>query len=1331
MKRNFEFEPVDYNPFGEKEIIRVSRLTDAQREIWLSCVLGGDEANLSYNESVSLKFSGDLNKEYLWEACDYLVERHESLRMTFSPDGNSFMVYNQLEPLKFEKDFSSFIEKRRKSAIEEFLDQEASFVFDIKNGPLIRFSLIQLSKETFLFTITAHHLVADGWSFGVMLEEIASVYNALLAKKPIALPEVTQFSQYAGEMASFSDSKEYQSTEKYWLGKYKLVPEPLELPTDRPRPIQRTFNSRREDFELPAELVGQIKELGKKTKSSLVSTIMAVFEIFLSKITGQDDIVLGLPTAGQAATGHLVLVGHCVNLLPIRTNVDQNLSFEEYLRKRRSELLDDYDHQKYTFGNLLKNLNIKRDASRIPLVPVVFNIDMGMDNLVDFLGVDFELISNPRKYENFDFSLNIINKGVDLIFEWSYKTDLFERETLREWMKSFQDLVNFVYQNPQSRILDWQYKPIKSSNRSIVGKPHNLNLKKSFLEVFDEIVKNKGENIAVVTPTKKYTYKDLDNYSNLLSSFLNNRGVNRGDVIGVYLSRNQNLLVTFLGILKAGACFLAVDKNQPKERLKYFVESSEIKLIISEEKESLNFLDSVNIYAINEIFAKKAAFTERIDIARNYPLSDDPAYLLFTSGSTGKPKGVLVTHKNLLNFLIGISEEIGVKEYDCFLGVTTVSFDISIFELFTPLINGASVFLAEDSPFIDGKRFWQTIADFGITVVQATPSAWKLLFSSGYKPYLKLKILTGGEPISSEIANKLIDSFGSFWFGYGPTETTVVSTIKHVTDPEKITVGLPLCNTQVVILDQKNKFLPKGSTGEIAIGGLGVSKGYYNFPKATGNSFIDLPNQDTLFYKTGDYGKIEENDELTCLGRKDSQVKIRGYRIELSEIEYAINKLPEVMQSAVVVQDGFGQNKNITAFLVLDNSDKKNSKDSLKIADYKQLLGDKLPQYMIPNEWIILLEMPLTPNQKIDKLMLASIGNAQAKLDKIEGDENQSLIQQIMNVWIEALGHEQFTEDDDFFEIGGHSLLAIDVISNMEKKLAMEISINTIFKYPTVKSLAAFLDSENQKNDDWSCLVPIKPNGTKPPLYIIHGVGCSVTSYYALGERMPEDIPLYGFQVKGLNGIDEPHHSLEEMAGHYLDLMLEHNPHGPYFISGYSFGGYVAYEMARQMLSKGILNFKLILFDTAVWKRKDELTLKGKIVQEIGKRVAELRLFYQYPTYFMKNKKEAAQRIMEKKFSLKLQDKEQLSDRRLLIKDLTKNNEKILNKYAIEEISHELYLFKVELPDFYTKGMDNYGWAEFVEKVIVFPISGHHNIIFKDKRVMEELVEKIQIILNN
>jgi hypothetical protein len=452
--KEYNFTTVDFDPFAGKEIEKIAITNEAQREIWLSCVLGGDEANLSYNESVSLKFRGPFLFSAFEQSVRDLIIRHEALRSVISANGESLIIYKDFSiDIHFE-DISAKNESEQKNILEQFLKKEMNSPFNLEEGPLCRFSLHKLSESSYFFTLVVHHIVGDGWSIAIILQDISKLYSAFAKGETICLPKAPQISEYALQEQTYGQSQEYLETEKFWVDLYKANVPVLDIPTDYSRPTPRTYKSQRDDYPLENDLIAAVKKMGAKAGCSLVTTLLASFEVLLHRLTGQEDIVIGLPAAGQSATGNYGLVGHCVNVLPLRSNPKGEITFIDYLKSRKKGILDAYDHQQFTFGSLLKKLNIKRDQSRIALVPLLFNIDMGLADGVDFYELKFELLSNPREFENFEIFLNATGTEHSLILEWSYNTHLFKPSTIREMMDKFKFLLHEVIKDPSQKIKD-------------------------------------------------------------------------------------------------------------------------------------------------------------------------------------------------------------------------------------------------------------------------------------------------------------------------------------------------------------------------------------------------------------------------------------------------------------------------------------------------------------------------------------------------------------------------------------------------------------------------------------------------------------------------------------------------------------------------------------------------------------------------------------------------------------------------------------------------------------------------------------------------------------
>lgn len=917
--------PVDFDPFEEgKEIDKIVNTNEPQREIWLSCAIGGDESNLAYNESVSLDLEGEMHPDFFIASIHEVIARHESLRATVSTNGESLIIYKHI-PFEVEIiDLSGIADQQL--AITDFVAAEMQKLFDLQEGPLFRVYLHKLTDNHYVFTMVKHHVIGDGWSTGVILEDLSKLYNAKVKGKSLLLEAAPQISQYEAEMTAFKNSGAFVQTEKYWLDMYSDKVPVLDLPVDFPRPVRRTYNAKRLDQPIAPELVEQLKKTGAKSGCSLVNTLLSAFEIFLHLQTHQQDIVVGLPAAGQAATGHFGLVGHCVNVLPLKSSVKAGQSFSDYLKMRKSAFFDAYDHQKFTFGQLVNKLNIKRDTSRIPLVPVLFNIDMGMDNAVAFEKLDFKLISNPRAYETFELFLNATGSKSSFILEWSYNTRLFKDETILKMSADFEQLIQVLAVNPAITIKALAADHTKAThvkleqwNNTKKTYPQNSTLP---LLISESAVKYPNKT-AVVFKNKHLTYAMLEEQSNQLAACLIEKGIKGGDLIGLATDRSADLLVCLLGILKAGAAYIPLDPEYPQDRIEYMLEDSQAKMVLVSASYSGKFHSGATELVTEQLWQQLKNYPSAIPAVNTK--GTDIAYVLYTSGSTGKPKGVQIKHHNLVNFLLGMQEAPGITLDDRLLAVTTISFDIAGLELYLPLVTGATVILCDEQSAKDGRLLLDLIAKENITVMQATPSTWGMMIAAGWEKKYALKILCGGEALPKELAVNLLQRSSELWNMYGPTETTIWSAVKRIADTDgPVTIGRPIQNTQIYILDEAQQLLEPGATGELFIGGAGVAAGYLNRPELTGDRFINHPFSTVpgeKLYKTGDLARFLENGEIQHQGRIDEQVKIRGHRIELGEIETLLSQQDGIKQAVVLAREDTPGDQRLVGYVTLQDDE--------------------------------------------------------------------------------------------------------------------------------------------------------------------------------------------------------------------------------------------------------------------------------------------------------------------------------------------------------------------------------------------------------------------------
>jgi amino acid adenylation domain-containing protein len=1161
--------PQEETIFGEKgETKGRIPLTEAQQEIWLASKFS-DTASCAFNESTVFYFRGIFHRQVMKGAFQQIVQRHDALRTTFDSGGE----FQYLSPsVAFDIpifDFSELTESHRKEKVVGILKEDVSQPFDLERGPLFRSKILKLSENYHLMLITAHHAVCDGWSFDVLVRDLSTAYNILIEGRSDDRPLPSmQFSDFAKLQEKSRDSADALVAEKYWLSQFEDSIPILELPSDRQRPPVKSYQGAREIEVLDDAVYSQIKKLGARQGATLFSTLLTVFSILLYRLTGQGDLVIGMLAAGQSASGSQDLVGHCTNLLPLRVHLNGQENFRELLASIKKLVLDAFDHQSITFGRLLRRLDIKRDPSRTPLVSVLFNIDPAIRGM-RFNHLEMEYGANPRCAYQFDIGFNLVAHEHMLESSCDYTSDLFDAETIKRWLVHYHALIASIVRSPELPVALFpilneseQHQLISTWNETSVAYPSDACVNNLF-EMQAERVPNA---VAVLQDDKSISYRELDQRADKLAHYLQTLGVKAETFVGVFMNRSIDTVVGLLGIMKAGGAYLPLDPDFPQDRLAFMLEDSATAIILT-QSELLESLPPHNakVVVLDQEWDRIGLTPDYIpeSVARSVNL----AYLMYTSGSTGKPKGVQIPHGAVVNFLLSMRDKPGFSEKDKLLSVTTLSFDISVLEVFLPLITGGSLVLVSHQVASDGKLLSESLARYKPSVMQATPVTWLILLESGWHSHGPLKALIGGEPLPAELCNRLLEQGVEVWNMYGPTETTIWSTIKKMDPSQKrVSIGRPIANTQTYVLDQNMLPVPIGVTGELHIGGDGLARGYLNRPELTSEKFMANPfneNPNTRLYKTGDLAFYLPNGDLQCLGRTDFQTKVRGFRVEPGEIESLLNRHPSIEQSAVVVRpDPLGENQ-LVAHIVAKGGSRP------AVPDLRQYLGVALPDYMVPSRFFFLEAMPLTPNGKINRKALPAVTDqGNSDLDKSFVAANDSLEMQLTKIWESVLGIKRIGIKDNFFEIGGHSLLAARLFSRIEKTMGLNLPLATLFQAPTIDLLARIIRHKDW-SDNWSSLVPIRPGGSKPPLFLVHGAGGNVLLYRELAIHLGAEQPLYGLQAKGLDGNNPYFERIEDMAIHYVQEVRSLQPEGPYYLGGYCLGGAIALEMAQQLIAQG------------------------------------------------------------------------------------------------------------------------------------------------------------------
>ena len=1158
----------DFDPFAGDELERVVPTTESQREIWLAIQLGR-EASLAYNQVTALRLSGALSISALAGAISALADRHEALRATLSADGMELLIARSGNVPLHRIDLHAIDEAAQKVAVDRECARAVEAPFDLTSGPLLRAQLLALGPREHVLLLAAHHIICDGWSLGVIAKDLAALYTRAGDSAALALPPADRFSDYAAAEASRQEDPRLAAHERYWLSRFEGELPRLNLPLDHRRPAVRSFASRREDRLLDVALTKDLRRLARGAGTSLFSVLAAGFAALLARICGQQEVVIGVPSAGQSRSGMHDLVGHCVNLLPIRLPVDPGATAIELLASTRDLLLDALEHQEYTFGTLLQKLHIARDPGRIPLVGVMFNLDQAFDaEHFRSSGIGVDLISVPRHFEAFELFVNVAQCPDGLRLECQYNTDLLSEQTVGRWLGSYEALLRGFLDAPTCLVKEL---PVIDSEqrRGLVGwnettRDHDRNRRVHDL-IEAQMLRVPGR-VAVTHAGATLTYGDLRSRSNRLARALRARGLGRGALVGLCVERGSEMVVGQLAILQVGAAYVPLDPAYPPERLAYMARDAGLAVLLTQAalstliewpRESTLLLDT----DAGWIAAQSDAALPADEYAAR---PEDPAYVIYTSGTTGKPKGTIVPHRAVVNFLTSMAREPGLHESDKLVAVTTLSFDIAVLELLLPLCVGAQVVLASREQAGDGHALGRLLESSGAAVMQATPSTWQLLIESGWQGSAGFKALVGGEALRADLAEQLLARTGELWNMYGPTETTVWSTCCKVEHPQRgISIGRPIANSSVWIVDEHGQLCPIGTAGEIFIGGEGVTLGYLDRPELTAERFV----ADTFgasphgrLYRTGDLGRWRHDGLLEHLGRLDLQVKVRGHRIELGEIETNLALHPAVSQCVVVTREDRPSDVRIVAYVVPRagaDATTQALRDHLRLA---------LPDYMVPQHFMQLKTMPRLPNGKTDRNALPSPEpNIAAAGHVAPRSETEA---RLAAIWADVLGVERVGVHDTFFELGGHSLLALKLLHRIEQDFNRALRLATLFDAPTVSRLAVLLSGETI-GQPATCAVAIKSEGGLAPLFFVSGWGGAIIGFNALARELHPEQPLYVLDTTVFGSPTHPVASLTQVAAQMIHDMRRIQPEGPYHLCGFSQGGKFVYEIAQALHAAG------------------------------------------------------------------------------------------------------------------------------------------------------------------
>jgi amino acid adenylation domain-containing protein len=1021
--------------------------TASQTEVWLSAQLG-DEASCAFNESISLRFDGALDAGALAASLNDVIARHDALRASFDTTG---MLIHFAPELRLDLpvvDLSG--EASPEATLKARIEQDARTPFDLVGGPLVRAQLLRLAQGKHVLVFTAHHIVCDGWSVNVLIGELSELYRAKLEKTQAVLAEPLPFSLYAQTEQQSAGSG---ADEAYWIDQFRTAPPPLELPTDRPRPPIKTFHGGSIQAFIEKPLYDAVKKAGAKRGSTLFATLLAAFEVLMGRLAGQNEVVVGIPAAGQSLIeDDRALVGHCVNLLPLRANWQDGVGFADFLAATKQSVLDAYDHRSCTLGTILRKLTLPRDASRLPLAEVQFNLErLGGD--LAFPGLKTEVTPNPKSFSTFDLFANVTESASGLRIDCDYNADLFDEGTIVRWMEHYRNLLQAIAADvttPVNQLPLLAKVDEVATLRGIEVEAPTVARLGTIHGMIEAQAALTPEADAVFFQDERLSYRELDRRAGQLAAYLRNRGFARGSRVAVLVDRSIDMLVALLGVLKAGCAYVPLAPNHPAARLKSILEEADVAAVVTQAAYAgLGFGTATSILLDDE--REAIAASSPIGAGAAGVTGDDLAYVIFTSGSTGKPKGVEVTHGSVANFLSSMRNEPGFTASDRLLAVTTISFDIAALELYLPLVVGGSVVIAPQSETADGLALLRRLADSGATVMQATPITWVILLESGFKPSPRLKMLCGGEAMPRSLADQLVENGGELWNMYGPTETTIWSSIALIKPgPEPITVGHPIANTQFHVLDRFDRVVPLGVVGELHIGGEGVARGYFRRQDLTTEKFIADPISGApgaRLYRTGDLARLMPGGRLQLLGRNDHQVKLRGFRIELGEIEAALAKAGLDVNAVVLREDTPGDPRLVGYFEAPESK-------TPRIEVLRSAVAETLPDYMVPSQWVRLDVMPRNSSGKLDRRSLPKPdgGLIEKQSTYVAPDGEAETI--LARICAEVLGQGRVSVQDNLLSLGADSIHIFQIVARANQA-GLALSAKTLLQNHTIAKAAA------------------------------------------------------------------------------------------------------------------------------------------------------------------------------------------------------------------------------------------------------------------------------------
>jgi len=1140
----------------------------------------------SYNIPWAIRISGDLNKTALKIAIDKLVARHESLRTTFTElDGTLVQIIAPALHIALK---TIDVAGANDALLVDTVSELAQRPFNIERGPLFAAHLLYVADNNYVLVLNVHHIIADAWSINILNRDLQQLYNGLVLKQPAQLPELNiQYADYSVWLRKHLSQEEVANQVDYWRNQLQSAPRQLELPTDRPRPLVQTYNGAAHGWAIEGDTGERLRQLARRSGTTLYMVLLAAFKVLLYRHTRQTDIVVGSPVSGRSDSRVEELVGFFVNMLALRSQINPEASFVDLLEPVRNTVLDAFAHQDIPFEKLVEELNPERNRSHSPIFQVSFVLQNTPSEVETFCGLAASNFQFGRSSSKFDLNLAMWEEPSILGGVIEFNTDLFDQATAERFAEHYKILLKSIAEDPDQRIdslalLSAQEQALVTYgwNNTVRDYPAEL----SIAEVFESMAARTPDATALRCKEQRLNYRELNERANQLAQVLRNDGIGPESMVALCLDRGIDALVTILAILKAGGAYVPLDPSYPSERLQFILTDTQAAVLVSNSDITID----VELGDCNRIDLNTLGAHLQMQSTKNLPQlanGQNLAYVIYTSGSTGVPKGVLIEQRSVLRLVINnpytelnTNTRIGM--------LATISFDASTYEIWGALLNGGEcIIFPERVPTID--KLAKFLESSKSNAVFLTTSLFNTIVDANVGVLRNLdEILTGGEAISVDHVKRAVKALPNtkLIHVYGPTESTTFATAQAIVAPlaanaGSLTIGGPIANTTCYVLDEKMQAVPIGVAGELYIGGDGVAREYLNRPELTAERFVKDPFNATTnsrLYKTGDIVRWLPNGKIDFVGRADNQVKLRGYRIELGEIETALRNHPQISNAAVIIKEYSVTDKRLIAYVVTEG-------EVAELAyTLREFLSGSLPTYMVPSLFVELEEIPLTINGKLDRKALPEIRNTTTESQASEQPQNETQ-RKLHTIWRRLLQNNEIGIYDNFFDLGGHSLLTIQLIKLINEKTGVQLQIADVFEQPTIAGLEKLIAGETSTLFRPQALIRLKPQGDYPPIFLLQMTSLNI------GRRLHTERAVFEIDLTYFSG-ELPDSSIQILAATYLADMQSIQANGPYTIAAHGIGCVIACEMLQQltMLGKTVSHLSLIAPPPLVTrKRKD------------------------------------------------------------------------------------------------------------------------------------------------